>query len=104
MPFLTAVPFSLNKTSGLITTARILDREVENQFVFPVMIADNGAPPFTVTTTVTVNVWDQNDNYPVFNSDKGYTARLTENDNSDSYENSVSVVSNYWQINIIDLL
>ena len=60
--------FSVDLTTGLITTADVLDREMIDRYVITVKVIDGGEPALTGFATVTVNVTDKNDNPPVFNA------------------------------------
>uniref|UniRef100_A0A672QV40 Protocadherin Fat 3-like n=1 Tax=Sinocyclocheilus grahami TaxID=75366 RepID=A0A672QV40_SINGR len=59
--------FHIDSSSGLILTARSLDHETIQHYVFLVKATDNGFPPLSTEVWVTVNVMDTNDNDPVFN-------------------------------------
>ena len=59
--------FSINKTTGVIRTNAVLDRE---QIVAPLILMvearDMGTPSLVNMTTVTITVLDENDNAPMF--------------------------------------
>ena len=64
--------FTLDRTSGTITTASELDREVQEQYVFVIQAANNippddtsGSEALSSQTTLVVIVTDINDNKPV---------------------------------------
>lgn len=59
--------FHIDSSSGLILTARTLDHELVQKFVFIVRATDNGFPALSSEVLVTVTVNDVNDNPPVFN-------------------------------------
>ncbi|TRY60847.1 hypothetical protein DNTS_021639 [Danionella cerebrum] len=59
--------FHIDSSSGLILTARLLDHEIVQQYIFFVKATDNGFPPLSSDVLVTVYVTDTNDNAPVFN-------------------------------------
>lgn len=59
--------FHIDSSSGLILTARTLDHELVQEFVFTVRATDNGFPALSSEASVTVMVNDINDNPPVFN-------------------------------------
>uniref|UniRef100_A0A8C2DIR3 FAT atypical cadherin 3a n=1 Tax=Cyprinus carpio TaxID=7962 RepID=A0A8C2DIR3_CYPCA len=59
--------FHIDSSSGLILTARSLDHETIQRYVFLVKATDNGFPPLSSEVWVTVDVTDTNDNAPVFN-------------------------------------
>ncbi|KAL6474715.1 hypothetical protein MHYP_G00157550 [Metynnis hypsauchen] len=57
--------FELNKTSGLLLLAKMLDRESADRYTLTVTASD-GKPDGTSTATVDILVTDVNDNDPVF--------------------------------------
>ncbi|XP_062873349.1 protocadherin Fat 3a isoform X1 [Trichomycterus rosablanca] len=59
--------FHIDSSSGLILTARSLDHETFQRYVFLVRATDNGFPPLSGEVRVVVQVTDTNDNAPVFN-------------------------------------
>lgn len=59
--------FSVDFSSGVITTADVLDRESIDTYVLQVKVTDGGEPTLSGFATVTINVTDKNDNPPVFN-------------------------------------
>ena len=69
--------FSINATSGILTVAANIDREVIDRFVLTVRAYDLGVPSRSATSTVNVTVIDVNDNRPVFNP-ASYTIRVRE--------------------------
>ena len=69
--------FSIDPTSGLVTTTSRLDREFMDVHYLRVMAVDNGLPPKTCTTTLQINVNDENDHAPVFEQ-ASYEASLRE--------------------------
>ena len=69
--------FSIDLTSGLISTADVLDREMIDSYVITVKATDGGKPSRHGFTSVMVNVTDTNDNPPVFNS-SSVTAVISE--------------------------
>merc|ERR1719239_588974 len=58
--------FSVEMTSGVIKTNRVLDREVKETHSFVVLATDRGTPALTGTVSVVVTVTDINDNQPYF--------------------------------------
>ena len=58
--------FDIDAISGRISTRYMLDYEEVTTVTFEVLAVDHGSPPRTGTTTVQVNISDQNDNAPVF--------------------------------------
>ena len=61
--------FVINSTTGVISTAPSpsFDFESKRFHVLHVQAVDQGSPPLTGSTTVSVNILDSNDNAPVFN-------------------------------------
>ncbi|XP_067676182.1 cadherin-related tumor suppressor-like [Haliotis asinina] len=72
--------FHIDSTSGEITTVVTLDAERQSQYITRVQIEDHGIPTHVMTATVTVNIADINDNYPMFSSPMGYAVTIEEND------------------------
>ena len=70
--------FQIDSTSGVITTARSLDREHLPQISLTVLAEDHGLPPLNSTTVVKVTIDDINDNRPTF-SHSLYNETLAEN-------------------------
>ncbi|KAK8742193.1 hypothetical protein OTU49_002167, partial [Cherax quadricarinatus] len=62
--------FSLDPTSGVVRTARVLDRETVEQYSLVAMAVDRGAPERSSSVTVLVDVEDINDNPPMFDTDR----------------------------------
>ena len=61
--------FSIDESSGMISTKLELDREKLERHVFRVLARDSSEfQPLTGTATVTVRVTDVDDNRPVFES------------------------------------
>lgn len=58
--------FGIFPNSGWIYLRGNLDRETKDRYSLVVAATDNGTPPETATTKVTVFVLDSNDNDPVF--------------------------------------
>ena len=58
--------FSVNSTSGEITTTVILDRETHPTYSFVVVATDFGTPRQTGSTLVTIAIEDENDTPPQF--------------------------------------
>ncbi|KAB0397050.1 hypothetical protein E2I00_012005, partial [Balaenoptera physalus] len=69
--------FSIDPTSGIITTAASLDYELEPQPQLIVVATDGGLPPLTSSATVSVALQDVNDNEPQFQR-TFYNASLPE--------------------------
>ncbi len=58
--------FRIDPSTGLITTAKVLDRELLSRYYLMVLAQDNGSPALSNSCSVTIHVTDQNDNAPVF--------------------------------------
>ncbi|KAJ8301925.1 hypothetical protein KUTeg_020912 [Tegillarca granosa] len=58
--------FKIEKSLGLIQTAKTLDREDVSIYKLEITISDHGTTPRSTTTTVTVSLLDVNDNAPIF--------------------------------------
>ena len=69
--------FHIDPNTGLITTNKVLDREMNSSFEIVVIASDNGEPRLSTQTTVNVTVLDINDNPPVFTSDS-YSPHIIE--------------------------
>ena len=70
--------FVINSTTGVITTAKPLDRESIPSYNLTLVAMDHGVPPLYGTSTVMVKVLDANDNQPVFVGSP-YVVNVTEN-------------------------
>lgn len=58
----------IGRTTGVIQTARELDRETLDFLRFSVVATDKGDPPMSSDTLVEIAVLDVNDNEPKFDS------------------------------------
>ncbi|KFV53241.1 Protocadherin-23, partial [Tyto alba] len=58
--------FVLDKITGLLTTAQLLDREIQERYSLTVMALDDGSPALSATQVLTITVLDVNDETPVF--------------------------------------
>lgn len=70
--------FSINPTTGLISTLATLDREQQQVYQLYVTAKDHGKPSQSSVALVTVTVEDLNDNTPRF-SQRSYSVSLVEN-------------------------
>ncbi|KAK4302799.1 hypothetical protein Pmani_025146 [Petrolisthes manimaculis] len=58
--------FTIDETEGVVSLARPLDRETRDTYTLTVRAVDQGSPPLSATTHLTVTVSDINDNAPEF--------------------------------------
>ncbi|NXF52939.1 PCD23 protein, partial [Oceanites oceanicus] len=58
--------FVLDKITGLLTTAQLLDREIRECYSLTVMALDDGSPALSATQVLTIIVLDVNDETPTF--------------------------------------
>ncbi|KFZ54515.1 Protocadherin-23, partial [Antrostomus carolinensis] len=58
--------FVLDKITGLLTTAQLLDREIQESYSLTVMALDDGSPALSATQILTIIVVDVNDETPMF--------------------------------------
>lgn len=70
--------FHIDSSSGLVLTARMLDYELIQRYIFTVRASDSGEPALSSEVTVTVTVTDTNDNPPSFTPSlyKAYVSEL----------------------------
>ncbi|XP_069466826.1 cadherin-23 isoform X2 [Ambystoma mexicanum] len=62
-----ALTFRMHRTTGEIATRPSPpDREEQSFYRLIVTVEDEGTPPLSATTTVSVTILDENDNFPVF--------------------------------------
>ncbi|MEQ2298219.1 long-chain fatty acid transporter fat1 [Ameca splendens] len=69
--------FTIDRDSGIISTAQVLDHEEVQQHKLRVKAVDGGVPALTSDITVTVDVTDLNDNAPVF-TEHTYETTISE--------------------------
>ncbi|XP_071114980.1 protocadherin Fat 4-like [Haliotis cracherodii] len=70
--------FTIDKSTGLITTAAFLDAEHTTSVDMTASVVDAGIPTYTGTTAVHIDIQGVNDNIPTFSSPTGYTAIIRE--------------------------
>ncbi|NXS57088.1 PCD23 protein, partial [Brachypteracias leptosomus] len=58
--------FVLDKITGLLTTAQLLDREFQERYSLTVMALDDGSTALSATQVLTIIVLDVNDEAPIF--------------------------------------
>ncbi|NXI58521.1 PCD23 protein, partial [Chloroceryle aenea] len=83
--------FQLDKITGLLTTARLLDREIQERYSLTVMALDDGSPALSTMQVLTVNVLDVNDEAPVF-LQQLYEATVCENQDPGEFVVKVEAV------------
>ena len=71
--------FKINSKTGLVTTAKSLDHETESSIVMIILAEDGAASPGRVYTNLTVDIWDENDEAPLFDKST-FTVSITERD------------------------
>ena len=64
--------FSIDPSSGMVSTAEEIDRETQEEYMLVVMASnvipaedESGSPPLSTSTTLTVTITDINDNNPI---------------------------------------
>lgn len=62
--------FAIDPTTGIIRTAKTLDRESVPEYVLRALAIDRGSPALSSVALVTVKIEDVNDSPPAFESDK----------------------------------
>lgn len=85
--------FVIDSRTGTIALTTALDREKKQRYVLVVEAKDGGNPQRSATSTVVVNVVDENDNSPVFQP-KTYKAKVKEGEPSGSFVIQVTAVDN----------
>ena len=71
--------FTIDRDTGLITTAKSLDAGQEANYLLTVVATDRGATALSSSTQVILHVRDENNNSPRFLQKVGYTADVREN-------------------------
>ncbi|XP_075710878.1 protocadherin-16-like, partial [Rhinoderma darwinii] len=69
--------FSLDSSTGALSTSRALDRESVSEYQLTVLVHDSGDPSLSASTTITVSVLDLNDNSPTFSA-SSFNAEVPE--------------------------
>ena len=82
--------FAINSSSGVVTSLRTFDAEIESEFTFVLRAVSNGKETFA---SLTISVGDENDNPPRFNQSV-YNISVRENE---------PVLSNLFHFSISDL-
>ena len=82
------VPFTIDNISGIINVSGNLDHESLSEFILEVIAYDLEDSSLNSTVIVTINVFDTNDNFPLFSSPE-FSAQLPEN----TISNNIIVVT-----------
>ncbi|KAF7662652.1 hypothetical protein LDENG_00230690 [Lucifuga dentata] len=69
--------FRIDRNTGLISTAQMLDHEEIQQHKLKVRVVDGGVPALSSDVTVTIDVTDLNDNAPTF-TETVYNSTISE--------------------------
>ncbi|XP_062826337.1 protocadherin Fat 2 isoform X2 [Anolis carolinensis] len=69
--------FTIDSSTGEITTTQVIDYEANQEFYIKVRAMDHGVPPLSSETLVAITVLDVNDNPPKF-SQPQYQANVSE--------------------------
>ncbi|KGM00181.1 Protocadherin-23, partial [Charadrius vociferus] len=83
--------FVLDKITGLLTTAQLLDREIQERYSLTVMALDDGSPALSATQVLTIIVLDVNDETPIFLKQL-YETSVRENQESGEFVIKVEAV------------
>ncbi|KAJ7419526.1 hypothetical protein WISP_53472 [Willisornis vidua] len=83
--------FVLDKITGLLSTAQLLDRETQECYILTVMALDDGSPALSATQVLTIVVLDVNDETPVFTKQL-YETAVRENEDPGKFVIKVEAV------------
>ncbi|KFQ29003.1 Protocadherin-23, partial [Merops nubicus] len=83
--------FILDQITGLLTTAQLLDREIQERYSLTVMALDDGSPALSATQVLTIIVLDVNDEAPIFLK-QVYEAAVHENQDPGEFVVKVEAV------------
>lgn len=92
--------FNVNKTTGEIVIASLLDFESVSSYTVTVIARDNGRPSLFDSATVKISIIDFNDNPPMF-PEKQYNVMLAENTSINSTILSLTVTDKDSSINSV---
>ncbi|TRY86763.1 hypothetical protein DNTS_008300 [Danionella cerebrum] len=74
--------FRMDRLTGeIVTRPSPPDREKQQQYMLTITVEDDGTPPLSATTTVWVQIIDENDNKPLFPMEE-YVTELREGPNT----------------------
>ena len=74
------LPFTIDPSTGAVSTNSTLDREEIDMYEFEVIARDNGEPIMSSTVMIRFNVTDVNDNAPIFSGDPPFIVEFFEGD------------------------
>ncbi|NXF99535.1 PCD23 protein, partial [Sakesphorus luctuosus] len=83
--------FVLDKITGLLSTAQLLDRETQECYILTVVALDDGSPALSATQVLTIVVLDVNDETPVFTKQL-YETAVRENEDPGEFVIKVEAV------------
>lgn len=89
------VPFKITPRTGVIKTTDRLDRETHEEHVFMVYAKDDGTPPYTASSIVTIFLEDVNDNAPIFTNGHSYHGYVIEDDFNPKIGQRIQLVNRY---------
>ena len=69
--------FTIDGTTGVISTSASLDREAEQVHTFTTVARDSGSPQLSTSVQISVTILDENDNFPLF-EEADYSAAVSE--------------------------
>lgn len=69
--------FNINRTTGIVEVADILDFERARDYFLTIQAVDGGVPPLSNLATLNISITDSNDNAPIF-TQNSYSARIRE--------------------------
>ena len=72
-----SLPFTINESTGVLSTLQQLDREQAASYNFTILATDRGQPPNSASATILVTVEDRNDIVPQFTR-PSYSATVPE--------------------------
>ncbi|XP_054709042.1 protein dachsous-like [Uloborus diversus] len=81
--------FGIFPNSGFLYLKETLDREITDSYSLTVVASDNGNPPLSASTTVSVKVLDANDNDPEF-VEESFIFSVRENSKQGQHVGTVS--------------
>ena len=83
------MPFSVDGSSGIVRTSKLIDREQVAKYELTVVAVDRGTPELSTSVPVTIVVDDINDSPPAFESQR---IRLFIEENSPVRFDSITII------------